>query len=87
MHSVTVGSVFLAVASALLLYGLSYDTRLVETEMLAFERQADRLRSDIAVLRAERAHLSRPERIAPLARIQGLGPTEQRQIAASGTAP
>jgi len=81
MQTLTAASVFLALASALLLYGLSYDTRLIETSVLAAERQDERLRSDIAVLRAERAHLSRPERIAPMARALGLRPTEPRQIA------
>lgn len=81
MQSLTAVSVFLALASALLLYGLSYDTRLIEAEVQTAERQSERLRSDIAVMRAERAHLSRPERIEPMARALGLRPTEPRQIA------
>lgn len=81
MQGLTAVSVFLALMSALLLYGLSYDTRLIEAEVQAAERQSERLRSDIAVMRAERAHLSRPERIGPLARALGLRPTEPQQIA------
>ncbi len=81
MQSLTAVSVFLALASALLLYGLSYDTRLIEADVQGAERQSERLRSDIAVMRAERAHLSRPERIGPMARSLGLRPTEAHQIA------
>ena len=80
MHTLTMASVCLALSSALLLYGLSYDTRLIETEVTASERSGERLRTDIAVLRAERAHLARPDRIAPIAHSLGLRPTEPRQI-------
>ena len=80
MHTLTMASICLALSSALLLYGLSYDTRLIESEVAASERSAERLRSDIAVLRAERSHLARPDRIAPIARSLGLRPTEPRQI-------
>lgn len=85
MHPLTVSAAFLAISSAFLLYGLSYDTRQLEARVAAKERQADRARSDIAVLKAERAHLARPERIAPLARGQGLAPLTDRQISDVGT--
>lgn len=80
MQGVTAVSVFLALMSALLLYGLSYDTRLIEAEVQGAERKSERLRSEIAVMRAERAHLARPERIEPLARAQGLRPSELQQV-------
>ena len=80
MHPLTVSAAFLAISSAFLLYGLSYDTRQLEARIAAKARQAERARSDIAVLKAERAHLARPERIAPLARSQGLEPLTDRQI-------
>ena len=83
MHTLTIAACFLALSSAFLLYGLTYDTRLIEQRVQAFERTAERARSDIAVLRAERAHLSRPERIEPMARAQGLRPTEPRQFVGS----
>lgn len=80
MHPVTVSAAFLAISSAFLLYGLSYDTRQLEARVAAQERSADLARSDIAVLKAERAHLGRPSRIEPLARAQGLAPPTDRQF-------
>ncbi len=81
MHPLTVSAAFLAISSAFLLYGLSYDTRLIEARVAAQERLAERARSDISVLKAERAHLARPDRIEPLARAQGLVPATDTQIA------
>lgn len=80
MPMLTMASACLALASAFLLYGLSYDTRLMEQRVHAAERTAERTRSEISVLRAERAHLARPERIEPLARAQGLAPTQLSQM-------
>jgi cell division protein FtsL len=80
MHTLTLAAAFLALSSAFLLYALSYDTRLIEAKVQASERSADRARADIAILRAERAHLSRPERIEPLARELGLAPATARQF-------
>ena len=81
MPTLTLAAFFMALSSAFLLYGLTYDTRLIEQRVQAAERAADRARSEIAVLRAERAHLARPERIEPLARAQGLRPTLMPQFA------
>src|SRR5690606_12868857 len=58
----------LALACAFTLYTVSYDTRELDQLVQSKERRIERLRSDIAVLRAELAYLSRPERIEPLAR-------------------
>ena len=80
MHPLTLSAAFLAISSAFLLYGLSYDTRQLEARVAAEERKADIARSDIAVLKAERAHLGRPDRIEPLARAQGLAPLTDKQI-------
>jgi len=66
--------------SAFLLYGVKYETRRLEIEVQAKERAAERAQSDIAVLRAERAHLSRPDRIEPLARSMGLRPPVPAQF-------
>ncbi len=85
MHTLTLAAAFLALSSAVLLYGLNYDTRLIEQRVQAGERAADRARNDIALLRAERAHLARPERIEPLARAQGLQPTLARQFVSRAT--
>ena len=74
-------SIFLALASAFLLYGLNYDTRLLEARVQQDEAAVQQARSDIAVLKAERAHLTRPERIEPLARAQGLAAATDKQFA------
>jgi cell division protein FtsL len=76
-----VAGLFLTLASAFLLYRLNYDTRLAETKVLKQEQLAEKLRNDIAILKAERAHLARPDRIEPLARAQGLKPATDKQLA------
>jgi cell division protein FtsL len=81
MNTLTLAAVCLLLASAFLLYGLSYDTRQVEARVHSAERNADRLRTEIAILKAERAHLARPERIEPFARQMGLQPIIRHQIA------
>jgi cell division protein FtsL len=81
MRFVTTASVFLTLASAFLLYGLNYDTRQLEARVQEQERNVAQARGDIAVLRAERAHLTRPERIEPLARAQGLAAATDKQFA------
>lgn len=86
MRTLSIATAFLAIASAFLLYGLNYDTRLMEARVHEVERKAEIARSDIAVLKADRAHLSRPDRIEPLARAQGLRPTTPGQLAQSDAA-
>jgi cell division protein FtsL len=86
MPMLTMMTACLALASAFLLYGLNYDTRLIEQKVHTAERLAERTRSDISVLRAERAHLARPQRIEPLARAQGLDATQLRQITTNSEA-
>lgn len=76
-----VAALFMTLASAFLLYGLNYDTRLLANEVRSKEALAEKARSDIAVYKAERAHLARPERIEPLARAQGLKPATDKQFA------
>jgi cell division protein FtsL len=80
MRMLNFTAVLLALSSAFLLYGLNYDTRLIEAKLHAREREAERARADIAVLRAERAHLARPERVEPLAREMGLEPLSARHL-------
>mgnify|MGYP001315101674 FL=1 len=72
MFSLT--TLLLTLGSAFALYAITYDTRQIEQRLLAQERAAERALTDIAVLRAERAHLARPERIEPLARSIGMAP-------------
>ena len=71
---------FFAMASAFMLYGLNYETRRLEANVQAQEKAADKARSDIAVLKAEKSHLSRPGRIDALARAQGLSPPRPGQM-------
>ena len=75
----TVGTVLLAVASAFVLYAMSYETRRLELLVNAQARTVEKTNLDIAVLRAERAYLARPDRIETLARRIGLAPIEPRQ--------
>jgi cell division protein FtsL len=80
MRMLTISSVFMALASAFMLYGLNYDTRVTAAHVQSLERRAEKARTDISVLKAERALLARPERIEPLARAQGLGPATESQL-------
>lgn len=80
MRLLNITAFFFAVASALLLYALNYDTRRLEAEVQEKERVADQARSDIAVLKAERGTLSRPDRIDGLARQLGLAPPKPEQF-------
>jgi cell division protein FtsL len=82
MRLITALAVMVALTSAFLLYALNYDTRRLETELAARERAGDQARADIATLRAERAYLTRPERIEPLARALGLRPITEKQLVA-----
>ena len=83
MRVLNLTALFFALASAFLLYSLSYETRRLEARVQDKEHAANRARSDIAVLKAEKSHLSRPERIDPYARAQGLAPPRPDQIGAA----
>ena len=61
MRLLNVTAFFFAITSALLLYGLNYDTRRLEDEVQAKEHAAELARNDIAVLKAERGNLARPD--------------------------
>ena len=45
------------------------------------EHNIEKTRLDIAVLKADRAHLARPERLAAFARVLGLEPAKGSQFA------
>lgn len=81
MRLLNIAALFFALTAAALLYSLNYETRRLEADVQAQERAAQKARSDIAVLKAERSHLSRPERIDPLARQLGLVPPRPEQFA------
>jgi len=68
-----------AVVGAFALYALKYDARRLELRVQAQERAVEKLEGDITVLKAEYAHLARPERIEPMARGLGLAPVTSRQ--------
>ena len=73
-----------ALLSAFALYAVSYRTRQLADTNQATEKRIEELNRDIAVLRAERSFLMRPERIEPLARKLGMGPARGEQYLARG---
>lgn len=81
MRLINLAALMITIGSAFLLYGLNYDTRQLEASVQAQERAAEKAKNDIAILRAERSHLSRPARIDPFARQIGLGPPRPDQMA------
>ena len=82
----SVAAAILTIASAFGLYSIKYDTRALEAELQAGERAIEKIEGDIAVLKAEKAYLARPERIEKLARKQGLGAIRQEQYVELGAA-
>ena len=66
-------------ASAFALYAIKYDTRRLEARVQAQERALEKAENDVTVLTAERAHLARPDRLEPLARLIGLAPIASSQ--------
>jgi len=76
----TVAALAIALVSAFALYGINYDTRQLERRVQAKESAIKKARRDIAILKADRAHLGRPERIEPFARAQGLRPATEGQL-------
>jgi cell division protein FtsL len=77
-------AVGLALLSASALYVVSHQTRQIAIDNVRKERQIQSLSRDIAILRAERAFLLRPERIEPLARKLGMRPVRGRQFMLRG---
>jgi hypothetical protein len=65
--------------AAFALYAIKYDTRRLELRVILQERALERAEADVAVLKAERAYLARPERLEPLARLIGLAPIASPQ--------
>ncbi|MEZ5852158.1 MAG: cell division protein FtsL [Hyphomicrobiaceae bacterium] len=79
-------AVVLVIGSGCALYALKHDTRRIEQRVQRQERDAERLQSDLAVLKSERAYLARPDRIERLARRQGLEPVREHQYLRIGQA-
>lgn len=86
MRLLNIAALCFAIASAFLLYSLDNETRRLEAHVLSQERAAEKAKSDIAVLKAERSHLARPERIDPLARQLGMIPPRPDQLVTPGVA-
>ena len=86
MSRILLLAVLAALGSAFFLYAIKHDTRALEARVQARERAIEQARSDIAVLKAERAHLARPERIEPIAKSLGLKPPVPQQMV-RGDAP
>lgn len=76
----TILSVGAAVLSAFALYAVSYQTQQIADTNHKMERQAIQLDREIAILRAERSYLMRPERIENLARQLGMRPVRGDQF-------
>ena len=62
----------LMLSAAYYLYAQNTATRRLEQQVQAAERHRDSIENDISVLRADRAYLSRPGRIEPIAKAMGL---------------
>jgi cell division protein FtsL len=75
-------AVFTMLASAFALYAVNYETRKLAEDVRQKEQELETARRDIAILKAERAHLSRPERIGKHARALGLKPAQRSQFVA-----
>jgi cell division protein FtsL len=79
LRTLTLAAGLATIAAATGLYALKLDTRRHEEHVRRVEREIEKAELDIAVLKAERAWLGRPERIDQLARAQGLGPVRPEQ--------
>ena len=80
LRFLTLGMVCLTIASAAALYASTFRTRAIAHDLAKAERHLATLQRDVETLRAERAYLSRPERIAPLAQDLGLRPADGTQF-------
>jgi len=74
------GSIVLAMGSAFFLYATNYQTGRIDSDVKIKERHKAKLIGDISVLKAERAYLARPERIARHASELGLRPSRGDQF-------
>ncbi len=83
----TLAAMASTVAAAFMLYGVKDDARKLRSQLQDQERVIRQYENDIAILKAERAHLARPQRIDELARAQGLGPTRAAQYGSLRSIP
>jgi len=87
MRIVTGIAVVFMLASAFVLYVVSFDTRRLELQVQADERLREQLVSEITVLRADWAYLSRPARLEAAARQIGMRPATPQQLVRIEEAP
>jgi cell division protein FtsL len=80
LRFLVIGALFAAVASAYALYSINTTTRAIAEDVKEKEQRREELISSMAILKAERAYLSRPEAIAPLARSYGMRPVTGTQL-------
>ena len=80
LRFLTLGTILLAMASAVLLYVTATETRRLAKLEKSQKKEKAKLIRDISVLKAERAYLSRPERMTDYARQLGMRPIEGDQI-------
>ncbi len=83
LRFLTLGAILSVMASAVLLYVTATETRRLARLEKAQKNKKAKLIRDISVLKAERAYLSRPERIAKYAEQLGMRPVKGIQIKAS----
>ncbi|MCH9806863.1 MAG: cell division protein FtsL [Alphaproteobacteria bacterium] len=74
-------AVIATLGSAFTLYAVNYETRAIAEDVKRKVRAIEKAQHDISILKAERAHLARPERIAKYARELGLVPAKRGQFA------
>ncbi len=80
LRFLTFGAVLLALVSAFTLYAINYNTRRIAVEVAQKKKHKAKLISRISVLKAERAYLSRAERIGPAALRLGMHPAVGAQL-------
>lgn len=80
LRFLVIGALFTAMASAYALYSINTTTRAIADDVKDKEQRREELISSMAILKAERAFLSRPEVIAPLARSYGMRPVTGAQL-------
>jgi len=87
MRMLMMPAVGAALLSAFALYAVNQDTRQLAATNQATAAKIKAVKSDIAILRAERAFLMRPDRLEPYARKIGMRPIRGQQFVAKQELP
>ncbi len=80
MRLLLILAVVAMLGSAFALYAVNHETRRLADSVQDRERGIAEMQRDIAILKAERAHLARPSRIGEAARELGLVPARRDQF-------